>query len=80
MVIGLTFSISAENYNTANQQGIVFFQEVAVKAAPTDISEEIFQLHEGTKVQITDSVENWLQIKLTDGKVGWLTKEAIQTL
>lgn len=60
----------------SNVFAIIYEQEVTIKNAPTSSSEEIFKLHEGTKVKILDSVDSWKKIKLADGKVGWiLTKD-----
>ena len=35
-------------------------------------SELVFELHEGTKVVILDGLDNWVKIKLADGKIGWI--------
>ena len=35
-------------------------------------SEEVFELHEGTRVIILDELDNWKKIKIADGKVGWI--------
>ena len=65
-----------KNYNPA----IVFSQEALVKAEPNLRSEEVFRLHEGTKVQILDTVKNWKKIKLTDGKTGWISSDDMKAL
>lgn len=57
---------------------IVFNEEVSVKNAPRSTALEIFSLHEGTKLKVLDRVGNWHKIKIADGQVGWLPKEAIK--
>ena len=69
------FSID-KNHNPA----IVFSQEALVKSEPNLRSEESFRLHEGTKVQILDTVKNWKKIKLSDGKTGWISSDNIKAL
>ena len=41
-------------------------------------SEEVFILHEGTKVFVLDALDNWKKIKLADGKLGWIIADEIK--
>ena len=41
-------------------------------SAPSEESTKLFNLHIGTKVNINDQIENWVNIKLTNGKKGWV--------
>ncbi|TXD82721.1 SH3 domain-containing protein [Subsaximicrobium wynnwilliamsii] len=61
-----------------NQPAIVFAKEAQIKSEPNLRSTEAFKLHEGTKVQVLDSVDNWKKIKLADGKTGWVMNEDIK--
>lgn len=76
----LFFAFNKFNIDKNNNPAIVFSQEALVKSEPNLRSEETFRLHEGTKVQILDTVKNWKKIKLSDGKTGWITKDAIKAL
>jgi len=51
---------------------IVFAEESRIKAEPNNRSEEVFILHEGSKVAVEDQLENWVKIRLVDGKTGWM--------
>jgi len=51
-----------------------------VKSNPNSRSEESFRLHEGTKVQVIETYNDWKKIKLSDGKVGWVIAEEIKLL
>ena len=68
----LTFAY--QNYNTVktNKLAIVYAQQTDVKSAPTMSSEISFELHEGSKVQIIESLDSWVKIKIADGKIGWM--------
>jgi len=61
------------SHNTA----IVFSQSVSVKSSPNESGTVLFIIHEGLKVTITGYSEGWKEIKLSDGKVGWLPNDAI---
>ena len=64
----------------ADQPAIVFSEEVAVRSEPNQRSQEAFLLHEGTKVQVLDSLDQWRKIRIADGQVGWMPRESIRKL
>ncbi|AUC16250.1 hypothetical protein BTO06_14250 [Tenacibaculum sp. SZ-18] len=74
--------ITVNQYGTDNRkiEAIIYSTEVSVKNEPTKSAEEAFILHEGTKVNVLDEVDNWKKIKLIDGKIGWLKEEDINIL
>ncbi|HUH27779.1 SH3 domain-containing protein [Gelidibacter sp.] len=75
-------ALAFNNYHLVenDQPAIVFAKESQVKSEPNLRSSESFKLHEGTKVQILDTVNNWKKIQLADGKMGWIPAEAIKAL
>ncbi|WP_046743308.1 tetratricopeptide repeat protein [Kordia zhangzhouensis] len=80
-IIG-TVAIAYHEYGEAQQDrpAIVFAAETIVKSEPNLRSQEVFTLHEGTKVQVLDTVSNWKKIRLIDGKTGWIISEDINEL
>ena len=82
MGVAITLGISYIQYtkNAKIKEGIIFSAKISVNNAPTLNAEEIFVLHEGTKISILDSVDNWKKIKLADGKIGWISADALKEL
>lgn len=80
MLISLFFAFN--NYKTVqnNRTAIIFESKVEVKNAPTTSGEEVFILHEGTKVVILDELDNWKKIKIADGKVGWMSDKELKEI
>ena len=78
----ITTLFAYQNYNIVktNKPAIVFAQQTAIKSAPTMSSEVSFELHEGTKVQILESLDNWKKIKIADGKIGWIISNDLKEL
>jgi tetratricopeptide (TPR) repeat protein len=63
------------------QGAIVVAPSVAVKSSPAQNGTDLFILHEGTKVVITDgSMKNWREIRLADGKKGWIESKKIEVI
>ena len=77
-----TLTITTQQYQRAQtiHHGIVFVDKVEVKNAPRESALETFVLHEGTKVEIMDTVGDWNKVKIADGQVGWLPANRIKVL
>jgi len=59
----------------------IVMQTVPVKSTPDNSGNTLFTLHPGTKVKISDnSMSNWKEVSLSDGKKGWLAKSAIELI
>jgi len=78
--LSLLFSYQNHKYVTNARTAIIFAQQAQVKSAPTKSSEVNFELHEGTKVFILESLDNWVKIKIADGKMGWIEEEDMKEL
>lgn len=57
---------------------IVFAESADVRSEPQNASSSIFILHEGTKVYVEETLDNWKKIQLTDGTEGWIDSKAIK--
>lgn len=60
--------------------GIVTTQVTTVKNSPDARSTDAFVLHSGAKIWITDRVNNWLKIRIADGKVGWMEEGSAEII
>jgi len=74
-----TFSFAGKQKKKISQRNgaIVFCPRVTVKSAPTTTSTDLFLIYEGVKVELTDSIGTWKEIKLADGNEGWLQDSCI---
>jgi tetratricopeptide (TPR) repeat protein len=60
---------------------IIIRSAVNVKSTPASNGTDLFILHEGTKVTITDaSMKEWREIRVADGKEGWLQTKDIEII
>lgn len=79
-ILAVIFANSRYTMQQNNQFAIVFAQEAPVKAEPSARSDQVFLLHEGTKVKVKEDFGDWFEIKLVDGKQGWIKKEKVRKL
>ncbi len=61
-------------------EAIVMSSSISVKSSPSDVSTELFILHEGTKVTVISSLEQWCEVVLADGKRGWVECTKIERI
>lgn len=54
---------------------IIIAPTASVKNGPRSSHATLFQLHEASKVQILDSLNEWHLIRLSDGREGWIQSE-----
>jgi tetratricopeptide (TPR) repeat protein len=66
----------SDGVQAENQYGIILSPNVYVKTEPTESSTDALILHEGTKVQIQRNYNQWLEVRLVDGRTGWVPAES----
>ena len=77
-----SYSFSSRNktlvYN--NDMAIIFSPVVNGKSSPDNSGNDLFVIHEGTKVSVGDKVGEWYEIKLSDGNKGWVPVNCLTKL
>ncbi len=68
------------NDDLSTKEAVVLVDKVAVASSPSQDAMEVFALHEGVKVRVTDRSGAYSRIALPDGKVGWLPTSTIEVL
>lgn len=71
-VIFVGFSTLRKGQLENHNQGIILSGAVVVKGSPDKSGTDLFQLHEGTRVEIVGTLGEWNEIRLSNGNVGWL--------
>ena len=60
---------------------IVMYPSITVRSTPSENGTSLFILHEGRKIKIKDnSMKEWKEIRLENGKVGWVPAKAIEKI
>lgn len=77
LILSIVFTSVKLNKELNVRNGIIISKIVTVKLSPDENSNDAFVIHEGLKVQLEDKVDNWVKIRLHDGKVGWITESNV---
>jgi len=80
LIVSFSITYNQFSFKKNNKEAIVFVEKTSVRNAPTTNSDEVFILHEGTKVIVLDALDNWKKIKLADGKLGWILAKEIKEI
>lgn len=80
-VIFNIFASQQRNYLLNHTDAIIMEQSLDVKSTPDEQGTLLFVIHEGHKVKIVDdSMQNWKEIQLEDGKQGWVKSTDIEVI
>ena len=79
-VIILLITQTSYHNNFTKKEAIIFSETITVNSAPTSSSTNLFTLHAGSKVEITDVIGDWINIKIANGNSGWIVQNSIKEL
>lgn len=60
---------------------IVVYQSAVIKSTPSKVGKDLFIIHEGTRVEVTDAtMKDWKNVRLDDGREGWISSSMIEMI
>lgn len=75
------FASGQKEHLVNRNEAIVMSPSITVRSTPSESGTSLFILHEGRKVSIKDnSMKEWKEIRLEDGKVGWVPASTIEVI
>ena len=79
-VITLSSAISRHRDIVNPDSGIILAPSVVVRSSPSASGTELFILHEGTKIEVSEEVSGWQNIKVIDGREGWIKRGDFESI
>ena len=76
----LAFTARNKSLVYDSHKAIISSPVVSGKSSPDKSGNDLFVLHEGTKVTIEDEVGEWYEIRLSDGNKGWVPLNSITVI
>lgn len=81
VVVSNVFASEQKSKLMNRNEAIILSPSVTVRSTPSESGTSLFILHEGHKIEIKDnSMREWKEIRLEDGKVGWVPTSAIEVI
>ncbi len=66
--------------SSIEKEAVIVSDSPEVKFEPFESATTHFTLHEGLKIFIIQSKQDWMKIKRSDGKTGWVTKDSAELI
>ena len=77
-VVTTAFAMSSRGVVMNHTEAVVMSSSVSIKSSPDRSSTELFVLHEGTTVTTGNEVDGWIEIRIADGRKGWIELSRIE--
>ncbi len=68
--------VKIQNRNDA----IVMAGSVTVTSTPAESGTALVVIHEGTKVHVVSTIEDWWEVKLPNGTIGWIKSDVAEKI
>lgn len=77
-----TYFFASKQYavNAEHRFAVVFEPSIEARSAPEGGGTALFTIHEGIKIEVVKQDGDWAEIKLPDGKIGWLPVSSFQRI
>lgn len=72
-----TFGSTLKSKLVSHKSAVITDRSVRIKASPSETGTELFIVHEGVTVQLTDQLGEWVYVSLPDGNKGWVKEASI---
>lgn len=79
-VVTSWFALGDRREMLDDTQAVVMSTSTAVKSSPDKSATDLFVLHEGTLVEVSNRLDGWSEVTIADGKKGWLESKTIETI
>jgi tetratricopeptide (TPR) repeat protein len=77
LILTIVFLSARVGRETSTNYGVLLTPVYSVKVSPDSKSNDAFVIHEGIKFTLEDKVNDWVKIRLADGKVGWIQRDSL---
>ncbi len=79
-LLSVSFSFRNRTLVCKSDRAVIMCPQVNGKSSPDSGGNDLFLIHEGTKVTVTDALGEWNEIRLPDGNKGWIPSDCLEKL
>ena len=79
-MLNLLLGFYNQSLISQNSEAVIMEKVVMVKSSPDDNGTDLFRINEGLKVAVKERSGDWIEIRLTDGRVGWIKFSALEII
>ena len=79
-VVTTLFAAGRRSEELNRDEAVVMTASAAVKSSPDRAATDLFVLHAGTSLRITNRLDDWCEVTIADGKKGWTEARNIEVI
>lgn len=79
-IVCISFSMSQKSAFESKDRAVVTSGVSSVKSSPGVASTDLFVIHEGLTVTVTERVGEWSNIEISDGREGWMLSKDLEII
>lgn len=79
-VVTTSFAAGQRREQLSRDEAVVMTASAAVKSSPDRSATDLFVLHAGTVLRITNRLADWCEVTIADGKKGWTEARNLETI
>lgn len=79
-VLSFFCATAHKNFIENNNEAIVLEPTIVIKNEPNNKATDLVTVHEGLKVQLLKTYGEWANVRLLDGKEGWVKKGSVERI
>ena len=80
VVLSVIFASLQQKNANRTDEAIIMRKILTVKSTPDVSGTDLFTVHEGLKVQITDQAGSWIEVRFANGNKGWIQLEFVEII
>ncbi len=80
LIVVIIIFASKINREATSDFAILLEPAITAKQSPSEESSDVFEIHEGVKIEVEEKFNEWSRIRLADGKIGWLPNSSFQEI
>ncbi|MDR0941500.1 MAG: tetratricopeptide repeat protein [Bacteroidales bacterium] len=79
-VLSFTCTTAHKNFVEHNNEAIIVEPTIVIKNEPNKKATDLVTVHEGLKVHLVKTYGEWANVRLLDGKEGWVRKSDVEKI
>ncbi len=82
LIVMLAFTVASLliRISAIDKEAVIVYDSPEAKFEPFESATTHFTLHEGMKIYVIQSKQDWIKVKRSDGKSGWVKKDSAEII
>lgn len=79
-IVSTIFAMNKRDELVSGEKAIIMSSAAPIKSSPDRAATDLFVLHEGTSLTLGESIDSWVEIRIADGRKGWIESSRIERI